>query len=543
MEIGAYLPEPGLFGPSAQLPAELPSMPFEADIKDASLVGLRRDLVALGRNFRQRGEAKAADGVSKALTFLRRSASLPIGLREAREIADILNDGDDEVDIAVRSMFRPKMALGSLAAAADLVPEFGEAARRLVGDVEAKVATWEDETPVSAKLFQLMRDAAWNNQTTLLAVPDRWTADVYMGSDRALSVVCEAVDHRGLFKRLSSISPTRIIVVGPTPEAVRALLTAPISSELVLLLGNTAGSALLAAEISPLGRIQAFAPIAGRARAMTAVLQRGGANERLDLAEAEFRIAAIMPEGEIDLTRAGEAYRGEILHITTSRGLRIAYRATGDVLEFSPGETRPFERTQARQIQRGDRILVLDASVREPIRRTLAGSRESLKQLALYHSRVAAIRAATPGTSDADKARHVLAAMKTLDPATPPHELQNIARWLTADKAPAGADGGRQPRAARDWPRFRVFMQAVGVDPHLAEMYWRAAIVPARSYRVHEGYLFNQRVVQFVLDPEGTAAGAAAWKTMEGLWQLVLDAVDEVVDARVTAVGEARGNG
>ena len=64
---------------------------------------------------------------------------------------------------------------------------------------------------------------------------------------------------------------------------------------------------------------------------------------------------------------------------------------------------------------------------------------------------------------------------------------------------------------------------------HSADMYWRAAIVPARSYRVHEGFLFNQRVVQFVLDPEGTAAGAAAWKTMPGLWQLVLDAVDEVV--------------
>ena len=121
--------------------------------------------------------------------------------------------------------------------------------------------------------------------------------------------------------------------------------------------------------------------------------------------------------------------------------------------------------------------------------------------------------------------------MRTLDPAIGAHELQNVARWLTADKAPGETDGGRQPRAARDWPRFRVFMQAVGVDGHSADMYWRAAIVPARSYRVHEGFLFNQRVVQFVLDAEGTAAGAAAWKTMPGLWQLVLDAVDEVVES------------
>jgi hypothetical protein len=68
-------------------------------------------------------------------------------------------------------------------------------------------------------------------------------------------------------------------------------------------------------------------------------------------------------------------------------------------------------------------------------------------------------------------------------------------------------------------------------------MYWRAAIVPARSYRAHEGYLFNQRVVQFVLDPEGTSAGAAAWKAMHGLWQLVLDALDEVAEISTTTAG------
>jgi hypothetical protein len=180
---------------------------------------------------------------------------------------------------------------------------------------------------------------------------------------------------------------------------------------------------------------------------------------------------------------------------------------------------------------------VLDATVREPIRLAIAGSRENLKQLGLYHSRIAAIRAMVAGTSDQEKARHVLAAMRALDPAIGSHEVQNIVRWLTADKAPGETDGSRQPRAARDWPRFRTFMQAVGVDNHSADIYWRAAIVPARSYRVHEGFLFNQRVVQFIIDPEGTSAGTAAWKTMPGLWQLVLDALDEVAEISVTSGG------
>ena len=537
LEVGAYLQEPGLFGAGAVLPSEVAPIAFEADIKDASLAAVRNDLLALGRSFRQVGQAVAADAVSRALAFVRRSASLPIGLREAREIADILHDGDDEVDISVRGLFRPKMALGPLAAAADLVPEFSEQARRLVKDIETRVTAWDEETPVSAKLTRVLQDTAWNSELTALIIPDRRTADVYLSADRALGLRCEVADARGLPNLLTSRRPTRIIIVGPTPDVVRALLTAQAAPQRVLLLGDSAGIALLSAEIAPLGRIAAFAPIAERVRAMSAALQRGGANEKLDLAEAEFRVAAAIPEGEIDFTRSGEAYRGEILHFTTNRSHRVAYRPTSDVLEFSPGEARPFERTQARGIKRGDRILVLNASVREPIRRAIAGSRESLKQLGLYHSRVTAVRAAIAGTSDQEKARRVLAAMRSLDPAIGSHELQNITRWLTADKVPGQVDGSRQPRAARDWARFRVFMQAVGIDVHSAEMYWRAAIVPARSYRVHEGYLFNQRVVQFVLDPEGTAAGAAAWKTMPGLWQLVLDAVDEVIEIDVTAAG------
>lgn len=543
LEIGAYLPEPGIFGPPCSLATTLKPITFEADIKDASLAGLRDNLITLGRNYRQAGEPAAAASVSTALAFLRRTASLPIGLREARDVADILHDGDDEVDNAARGLFRPKMALSRLAAAAETVPQYGEPARRLVAEIETKVQRWEDETPISAKLAQVLADPAWNAPNVLLAIPDRRTADVYLSSDRALRISCEIIDHRALFGRMIATSPRRVIVIGPTPEAIRALLTIENSPERALLLGDAAGSALLAAELAPLARIPAFAAVAQRARPLTAALQRGGADEKLDLAEAEFRVAATLPEGLLDFTRAGEAYSGDIVQLKTSRVDRIRYRPGSDVLEFSPGEVRPFERKAARTIRPGDRILVLSAALREPIRRALAGSKETLKQLAIYHNRVASIYAATPGPTDQDKARHVLAKMQALDPALSTQELPNIVRWLTADKAPSGADGARQPRAARDWPRFRIFMQAVGVDAALADMFFRGAIVPARSYRVQEGYLFNQRVVQFILDPEGSAAGAAAWKSMPGLWQLVLDAVDEVLVARTLSAEEARKDG
>ena len=41
LEVGAYLPEPGLFGSSAALHGELTTIAFEADIKDASLAAVR----------------------------------------------------------------------------------------------------------------------------------------------------------------------------------------------------------------------------------------------------------------------------------------------------------------------------------------------------------------------------------------------------------------------------------------------------------------------------------------------------------------------
>lgn len=70
-------------------------------------------------------------------------------------------------------------------------------------------------------------------------------------------------------------------------------------------------------------------------------------------------------------------------------------------------------------------------------------------------------------------------------------------------------------------------MQVNGVPETLAETFWRFAIVPTRSYRVQEGFHFNQRVVQFVLDPESFTAGRTDGE-LRGLWLSLLDAVDDV---------------
>lgn len=536
VEIGLYLAEPGLLGRASVLPERLPDVSFTADIKDASLVVIREKLVTLGRRLRDSGDGAGARGVSRALAFLRRVASLPLGLEEARLTADTLFDADDEVDAGIRAMFRPRMALGPLAEIGEHSPE-GAFAREAVTLIESRVTEWAAETPVSAKLAELMARQGWNSRATLIAVPERRIAEVLMASDRGVAWQSAIVDHGELAKALEKGRFCRVIVTGPSTTAIRALLTSPATPAEVVLLGDASGSALIAGELGPLARLPGFAPVASRAKAMQDALKRGGLDERLDAGESEFRILPIPQPRDIDLTREGENYAGEKILLSTAAH-RIAYRPSSDVLVFTSGEARPFEKVPAREVERGDQILVLDGEIRERIRHALATSRTSLAQLAAYHQHIGRLRDALPG-SVPDKARELLRRMREIDPSLAASELPNIHRWLTADLAAPGEDGARQPRAARDWPRFRLFMQASGVDEVLAQTYWQVAIVPTRSYRVQEGFQFNQRVVQFVLDPESFAGGRSDG-ALRGLWLSLLDAVDDVETVETLKGGTSR---
>ncbi|WP_237355154.1 hypothetical protein [Rhizobium phaseoli] len=537
MEIGVYLPEPGLLGQTPALPETLPPVDFTADIKDAALVGIREKLVILGRRLRDGSDIAGARGVSQALSFLRRVGSLPLGIDEARHTADILFDADDDVDASIRAMFRSRMALAPLATISVSSPD-GATAKEVVGQIEARVSAWKTETPVSAKLRELLSREGWNSPRTLIAVPDRRIAQILIASDRGVAWRCGIIDHSALAASFSRGGLDRVVVIGPSATAIRALLTSPATPANVVLLGDASGSALLAGELAPLARLPGFASIADRALAMQAALKRGGLDERLSDGESEFRIVPIFQPREIDLTQEGGVYTGEKIVLSTARH-QISYRPSSDVLVFTSGEARPFERVAARDVERGDQILVLDEVTRDKIRHALATSRTSLKQLTAYHDHVARLRQSLPGSGISEKARQVLKRMQLIDPTLSDSELHNVQRWLSADLAVAASDGAKQPRAARDWPRFKLFMQANDINEILAETYWRLAIVPTRSYRVQEGYQFNQRVVQFVLDPDSFSAGDRAPSDLRGLWLSLLDAVDDVARKEIVRGGKS----
>lgn len=325
----------------------------------------------------------------------------------------------------------------------------GALARDALKLISERVDGWRTETPVSLKLAELLSQPNWNSARTLIAVPERRIGEVLVASDRGVAWRCGIVDHADLRAMLARGDLDRVIVTGPTAAAIRALLTSPATPPEVMLLGDASGSALLAGELGPLARLPGFAPIAARASAMQQALRRGGLDERLDAGESEFRALPIPEPRDIDLTREGGTYSGDQIIISTSAH-RIIYRPSSDVLVFTAGEARPFEKVDAPDVEVVDQILVLNEGARERIRAALATSRTSLDQLALYHGYIARMRAALQGTSDAEKAREVLRRMREVDPSLPGSELSNIQRWLTADRAAPAEDGARQPRAARD---------------------------------------------------------------------------------------------
>ena len=542
IELGAYLAQPGVLGPAAELPSDLPPVSFDPDIKDASLAPIRKGLLSLGTALREQGGSEAVAAVARALRFLRRAASLPVGLAEARCIADILHTDDDDVDRSARSAFRPKMELDPLHKVADLVPALGVEAKRLAAEIEVKAESWADETPVSAKLTTVLDAADRRAANIMIAVPSEAIRDIFLSSDRAQRWDCEVVAPNNLAGRLAAAHPERLVVVGTSPEIVRVLLTSTFVPGSVALIGDTAGVGLLSSEIRPITRIDAFRPLAARAEALRAALAESGGDESLDLAEAEFRVKATVPEGEVDFTRSGEDYRGDIVHIVTARGSRFAYRPNGGVLLQSAGELRPFVRRDARHIQAGDFILALANDVRGTLSHALSGSRRIQQGLKTYHDYIAQVRSSLRGVTFADKARYVVAKMQGIEQSIPDSEVNNVRRWITADIAECDADGYRMPGAARDWRRFSIFAQAIGMPELLAKMYWQVAVVPTRAYRAQEGHGFNQRVVQFVLDPESTAIGAGVFSRLPGLWQLVQTAVDEVVSVTVDHRGGSSGH-
>jgi hypothetical protein len=515
--------------PGAATVAELSPLRCDADVKDASLRPVRDRIISLARRLREVGHARPAIAVGSTLRVLSSFASLPLGVSEAKSTAQVLFNGDGHDDVKARSHFFPSWRLQRLAEVEAAAPEFASDVRSVLDDVSQRITQWDGATPVSLKLRGLLADSDWNARDVLLILPDARTRDVFMVSDSAMDCFCTVID-ASAFAQQADAEWRRILIVRPEPRTVRALLTMRTAPGSVLLLGDCAGVTPVAIELSQLASLREFAPFAARAKALTEALTRGGADATLDAVEAEFHYRFPATEEDfIDLAQASDDYTGPTVRLRFEGGARAAYRPGGDILLFTPDAIRPFTRIAAQDVMIGASILVLRKDIRDRLSDALSRSRKTAAQLKVYHERIAQYRRRLSGTSMRAKAREALAAMRLIDASIGEHEIPNLIRWLSVEPS----DTPRPPHAARDRRRFRVFVQAAGLDAQTADAFWDLAILPVRAYSTVEGHAFNRRIVQFVVDPEGVAAGTG-WYGYRDLWQAVVDSVECVTEKEVT---------
>lgn len=528
---GLLLRHPGLLDTKRRPIEPLGAIEFRADLKDGRLLALRDEVLRCARSLEENEDALAALALRAGLSFVRSMANFPIGLADARSIVEVMHATDDEADRAVRRKLFVGDALQPLteyvrtSANGQALEGFR---RKFMGTVES----WQEATPVSAKLAAMMAKDKAAAGNVLLVLPDRHVANVYNLSDAAQACTWQVAEPKTMLDVARSRGSERWVVVRPNGSILRTILMAEPGPKLVDVVGDAAGSALLEMELRPLSALDAFAPVRGRAAALLKAIGHSVASLETDHEEVRSRTATV--QEEIDFTQGGGRYTGEKVRLVTERGYTLLYRPTSEVLRYTPDDLRAFEKSDAKHVQAGDAVLVLSKPLMESLRRELAQAPKTIDTLRQYHIAVGTARESLPSGTLRDKGRHVLRLIQAKQPGFADEELPNVCRWLDVDGSTLD-DPAAQPQAPMTRQRHLWFMDALGVMSVLATAWWDHGIRLTRSYRLSEGLLFNQRATGFVVDPESFTARSGG-RDLSQLQQAIMDNVDvvkrtEMVDA------------
>jgi hypothetical protein len=531
-KLGIYAPLHMPVGDAVELPTVLAPLRVQADFKDPGLASLRAELLALANLHGGSGDREMARVTRKALDVLARTASLPLGLEEALAIAKVYYEEDTDENMRALALFLPGQDFQRMVAAATMIGRSIEQATNLRDHLQSRLASWQQDTPVSAKLWSLLANPKWNNADTAVAIGDPQIAEVFQLATRAVELRVRTISHHDLDRLTKS---KRLIVLSPTPNSIHALLTMPHPLDDVVVIGDCAGVGKLSRLLKTLSELPSLGPIAARATALAKVFEIGGAYERLDEAEAKFRLGPDPSKELLDFSRGTGLNGGDVVVITTRGGDVIYHRKQAQVPVYLPDDIRPFKRVLAHTIQQGDQIPVFRKGLVSLLRSAIVSSSRTAKSIAGYHTFIAGMRETIPGSDLSEKAWTVLRRMQAADPSFKTSEHSNVRRWLRADQQALAQESERtiRPEAARDWKRFLLFITALGADEATARIFWTAMIVPTRSFSVQEGALFHDHLSAFLVDPEGAMSSISKGHSASDVMEAIRDAVDVVNSVKI----------
>lgn len=525
-----YSPKHDPLGPRHAIPEGGVSV-YDADIKDATLTPLRRSVLDIGRRLR---EATILDGyrtARRALDALHRAASMPLGLAEAEQSAKMLWEEDSDENREVLKTFHSKQEIYALTATCSKSGVAVGQAEQFRDTALKRLQEWQTDTPVSHTLRKLLAKNEWNRQDTLISFPRSEIALLFSTAAEVTSLGIPTCHHKELAEK---IGPGRLIIVGPDTNAIHTILASNVAPQRVAIIGDCAGIGLVSSLLRCLSDADGLGAISARAKLLAAKLQGGGADASLDLLEAQFTTSSSSGPRLLDFTQSRDGSKGKVTVVTTSASppREIRYRSSAKVPVYTPDEIRQFKNVEARYLKDGDLIPILADDVRARIRTAMQASSKTRALIKGYHTLIAKKRSSLPGTEMAEKARHVLALMRGIDPEKiGADEDLNIRRWLKAGMDGLSAEERVRPDAPRDWERFRIFMQALGTAETEARMFWDLSIMATRSFSIQEGAIFHEQMAAFIVDPEG-AAHLTGTTSAESLFDSIRNSVEIITDVK-----------
>ncbi len=495
-------------------------------------------------------DASTAGLLRHSMGNVRRAMSLPCGLAAAHEVLG-------EVDAGSEAFLERRSAgtvLSVIKKQIELSADSAEHQRLTDAEsaVDAAFNEFESDTPIGSMLAVIAGVMSRKSSQSVIAFPSdyelllgkrRICTDDEQGEQikkRIASGFIRLATLQALDMELASIesgrsrnSWKRLVVVAPPRDQFAILLGRRwLPEEIIVIadrefvdrLGVTYAALASHPDLAGIGRI-------GSRLAKAAVAAKAEARARdvapIDL-DMDVRGPTLTGETVIDLTAGDDDDDDEcvVVEFALESGRTMRVRPGGLVIRHDRfADVNPFQRTTAREVTRGNTIVVPNQAFVQEARSVLPVRILAQTRVQVYHAAVEAALPSIPGETRAAKARHVMTRLRSAGARAVVEAT--VLDWLNVAEHKLVPAERMRPHAPQHWREFSAFMEVANIPPALAETVWREGIEPLRIDRRRAGARMAQAFVSVLVDPHG-GPGNMPTDVKEGIARLRRQAMEHL---------------
>jgi hypothetical protein len=493
-------------------------------------------------------DASTAGLLRHSMGSVRRAMSLPCGLATAHEVLG-------ETDAGAGAFLERRSAgtvLSVIKKQIELSADSAERARLTAAEsaVDSAFNEFENDTPIGSMLADIAAAISRKSSQSVIAFASDY--ELLLGKRRICSdddqgeqikkrigsgfirlATLQALDteladietgrSRNSWKRLIVVAPPRdqfAILLGRRwlPEEIIVIA----DREFVDRLGATYAALASHPDLAGAGRI-------GSRLAKAAVAAKVEARARdvapIDL-ELDIHGPTLTSETVIDLTAGDEDDDHEVVEFALESGRTMRVRPGGLVIRHDRfADVNPFQRTTAREVARGNTIVVPNQAFVQEARSVLPVRILAQNRVQVFHAAVEAALPGLPGGTRAAKARYVIGRLRSAGARAVVEAT--VLDWLNAAEHKLLPAERLRPHAPQHWREFFAFMEVINIPLALADIIWREGIEPLRIDRRRAGARMAQAFVSVLVDPHG-GPGNMPIDVREGIARLRRQAMEHL---------------